>query len=123
MTYQSAIVFIVKYLKQKLEEHCADHLFFAQQPGRSNIICFKDYIWFVMNEFKKAKSQNPIDLIIAAAKMIKNDLRVMPFDKTTYPDINKRADIEYAESWVPDSLATFLSHLVSQPLKRATIGQ
>ena len=76
-----------------------------------------------MNQFKKIESQTPLDIIIAAAKIIKNDIRITPFDKTEYPDISKMDDIEYAESWVPDSLSTFLSHLISPPLKRASIGQ
>ena len=76
-----------------------------------------------MNRFKKIESQTPLDFITAAAKIIKNDIRGMPIDKTEYPDISRMADIEYAESWVPESLLTSLSLLISQLLKRESIGQ
>ena len=99
------------------------HIFFAHQSGRPNIICFKDYVWFIMSEFKRIQSQTPLDIIAAAAEIIKNDIRVMPCDKKEYPDISRMQDIEYAMTWIPESLTTFLSHLVSSPLKQASIGQ
>ena len=76
-----------------------------------------------MSEFKKIQSQTPLDIITAAAKIIKNDITVMPCDKKEYPDISRMQDIEYAMTWIPESLTTFLSHLVSSSLKQASIGQ
>ena len=120
---EGSICYSEKSLKRKLIERFADHIFFAHQPGRPNIICFKDYVWFIMSEFKKIQSQTPLDIITAAAKIIKNDITVMPCDKKEYPDISRMQDIEYAMTWIPESLTMFLSHLVSSPLKQASIGQ
>ena len=75
-----------------------------------------------MEDFKKKKEQTPLDVIIAAAKIIKSDIRELPCDKNKYPFIDKMEDIEYAKTWVPESLM-FLSHLVSSPLKQVSIGQ
>ena len=56
-----------KSLKRKLIEHYEDHIFFVQQPGRPNLICFRNLAWFIVDEFKKIKSQTPLDIINAAA--------------------------------------------------------
>ena len=120
---EGSICYSEKFLKRKLIERFEDHVFFAHQPGRPNIICFKDYVWFIMSEFKKIQSQTSLDIITAAAKMIKNDIRVMPCDKKKYPDISRMQDIKHAMTWIPESLTTFFSHLVSSPLKQASIGQ
>ena len=120
---EGSICYSEKSLKQKLIERFGDHIFFAHQPGRPDIICFKDYVWFIMSEFKKIQSQTPLDIITAAVKIIKNDVRVMSRDKKEYPDISRTEVIEYSTTWTPESLTTFLSHLVSSPLKQASIGQ
>ena len=104
-----------KSLKRKLIEHYEDHIFFVQQPGRPNLICFRNLAWFIMDEFKKIKSQTSLD--------IKSYIRELPCDKKEYPLINKLEDVEYAKTWVPERLLMFLKHLVSSPLKQVSIGQ
>ena len=71
---EGSICYSEKSLKRKLIERLGDHIF-AHQPGQPNIICFKDYVWFIMSEFKKIQSQTPLDIITAAVKIIKNDIK------------------------------------------------
>ena len=47
----------------------------------------------------------------------------MPCNKNEYPDISRLHDIEYTKNWIPESLSTLLSHLITSPLKQASIGQ
>lgn len=112
-----------KSLKRKLVECYGDHISFAQQPGQPDLICFRNFSWFIMNEFKKIQMQTPLDIIDAAAKIIKNDIRNMPCTKKEYPIINKMDDLDYGKKWVPESLLVFLKHLVPSPLKQISIGQ
>ena len=120
---EGSICYSKKSLKRKLIEGFRDHIFFEHQPGLPNIICFKHYVWFIMSELKKIQSQTHLDIITAAAKIIKNDIRVMPCDKKEYPDISGMQDIEYTMTWTPESLSTFLSHLVSSPLKQPALDR
>ena len=113
----------IKSLKRKLVEHYGDHIFFAELPGRPNLICFKDMAWFIMENFKKREDQTPNDIIAAAAKIIKSDIRELPCDKSKYPIIDQMDDINYAKNWVPESLTIFLHHLISSELKQVSIGQ
>ena len=50
------------------------------------------------------KERTPIDMIVAAAKIVKSDIREMPMDKTFYPSLLKMRNLEYEADWVPESL-------------------
>ena len=76
-----------------------------------------------MENFKKREDQTPNDIIAAAAKIIKSDIRELPCDKSKYPIIDQMDDINYAKNWVPESLTIFLHHLISSELKQVSIGQ
>ena len=112
-----------KSLKRKLEEHYGEHIFFAQRPGLPNLVCFKNMAWFILNDFKRKEDQSPNDVIAAAAKIIKSDIRELSCDKSKYPEIDKMHDIDYAKRWVPESLLLFLRHLIFSELKQVSIGQ
>ena len=115
--------YTIKSLKRKLLDHYGDHIFFGELPGRPNLVCFKDMTWFIMEDFKKKNHQTPNDIIAAAAKIIKCDIRELPCNKTEYPIIDRMSDINYAKKWVPESLLNFLRHLISSELKQVSIGQ
>ena len=44
-----------KHLKHKLQERYGDHIYFTEDCGRANIVCFKDFANFVVQEKKKQK--------------------------------------------------------------------
>ena len=112
-----------KSLKRKLVECYGDHISFAQRPGQPDLIYFRNFSWFIMNEFKKIRMQTPLDIINAAARIIKSDIRNLPCNKKEYPVISKMDDLDYGKKWVPESMMSFLKHLVSSPLKQMSIGQ
>ena len=45
----------MKYLKDKLIEHNEDHIYFADRPGRLNLLCFKDMTAWELADFKRKK--------------------------------------------------------------------
>ena len=77
-----------KSLKCKLIECYGDHISFAQRPGQPDLIYFQNFSWFIINVFKKIKMQTPLDIINAATKIFKSDIRNMPCNKKEYPTIN-----------------------------------
>ena len=76
-----------------------------------------------MEEFMKKKNQTSTDMIIAAAKVIKSDIREIQKDKTVYPSLLKMKDLEYESEWVPESLQIFLGLIFPSKLKKISIGQ
>lgn len=45
-----SVVYTIKRLKQKLQEHYKQHIFFATVEGRENVICFRNMAKYVINE-------------------------------------------------------------------------
>ena len=77
-----------KYLKEKLVDHYGNHIHFCEHPGRPNLLYFKDMAAWVLEDFKKKSHQGAIDVITAAAKIIKSDIREIPVDKSSLEDLN-----------------------------------
>ena len=116
--------YTIKSLKYKLKEHYGENLYFAELPGRPNLVCFKDMANFILNDLKKNSIRTSNDVIVAAAKIIKaDDIRQMENSMEEYPSIESLDCIEYAKVWVPESLQIFLNHIISSELKRISIGQ
>ena len=65
----------VKSLKRKLMSFYGGHIYFSELPGRPNLVCFKDMASFILENFKKSEEQTSYDIIAAAAKIIKSDIR------------------------------------------------
>ena len=64
-----------EYLKVKLRRCYSEHIFFAEEPGRNNLICFKDIASFILGKFKKLKkTQKAKEIISPATKIIKMDI-------------------------------------------------
>ena len=103
-----------KYLKDKLIEYYGDQIYFAERPGRPNILCFKDMAAWILADYKKKNSQSPIDIIAAAAKIIKSDIREIPVDKSEYPSVDEMS---------VESLQIFPGHLFPSKLKQISFGQ
>ena len=47
---ESTDVYTVKWLKNKLKEKYGEHIFFAKIKGRANVVCFKDFASYLVNE-------------------------------------------------------------------------
>ena len=105
------------------KDHYGNNLYFAEISGRSNVVCFKDMADRILNDLKKKSTTTTNDIITAAAKLIKSDIRQMPSTMNEYPSIDSLNCIEYVKSWVPESLQILLNHLICSELKRVSIGQ
>jgi len=112
-----------KYLKTKLIEHYKEHVYVFKSDGRSDIVGFKHMSGFFMEEFMKKTNQTSTDMIMAAAKVIKSDIREIQKDKTVYPSLLEMKDFEYESEWVPESLQIFLGLIFPSKLKQISIGQ
>ena len=73
-------VYTIKRLKQKLQEHYKELVFFAKVEGCSNVVCFKDMAKYITNEKwhseKKANIEDEAErIMITAAKIIRAEIR------------------------------------------------
>jgi len=48
-----------------LKKHYKEHIFFTEIPGRADVVCFKDMVFFIY-EMKKKANQNKENIIRAA---------------------------------------------------------
>lgn len=72
-------VYTVKRLKQKLQEHYKEHIFFANVEGHENVVCFKNMAKYIINE-KWQSSRNSTEdkaewIVSTAAKIIRDEIR------------------------------------------------
>ena len=93
-------VYTIKTLKQKLQDKYQDHIYFSEQHGRENIIGFRNMTDRILRELKQKKSQTKEDIIVAAAKLLKADIREMEISTEQYPSIEDIQD----QTWIPESL-------------------
>lgn len=112
-------------MKTKLIDYYGDTIFFTDQPGRPNTVCFKDMASEILsdkwcNGRKESMQEEKARVITAAAKLIKNELRCTQFDTEYYPSLE---DIEMDAEILPPSLKLLMQSLVGSSLKQASIGQ
>ena len=60
----STDVYTFKWLKNKLKEKYEEHIFFAEIKGRANVVCFKDFASYLVNEkwYKERKTKLLLNL-------------------------------------------------------------
>ena len=63
------------YMKKKLKERYNNHVYFAEICGLADVICFKEMANFIIKEKKKKQDETKDDIITAAAKIIKAEIR------------------------------------------------
>ncbi len=115
----------IKRLKQKLQEHYNEFVFFAEIEGRSNVLCFKNMVKYIINEKwyseKKAAIEDEAErVVIAAAKIIK--IREQNFDLESYPTNEDIIKTDRGSKWIPGHLQTFLKIIIPSELKQNSIG-
>ena len=76
-----SLVYSEKSLKEKLKTHYKDHVYFTELPG----CCL-----YILYEMKRKRK----DIVIAAAKIIKAELRELDKSAETYPTLHEMEDIE-----------------------------
>ena len=78
---------------------------------------------YILYKLKIKSEETKEDIAIAAAKIIKAELRELDKTGNMYPTIDEISNIESNKEWVPDSLQLLLQHLVPTTLKQISIGQ
>ena len=116
-------VYEPRTIKRKLKERYKEHLYFTELPGRADVVCFREMASYIIYEMKKKKEETKEDIIKAAAKIIKADLRELEKPNATHPTTDEISGIEMNKQWVPDSLQLLLRFLVPSTLKQVSIGQ
>ena len=109
-------------LKQKLQDRYKEHIYFSQLPGRENVIGFRHMTDLILSEMKKKEQQTKEDIIIAAAKLVKEDIREIEKTIDHYPTTDDITDDEKSNEWIPESLQTFLRILISSSVKKKDPG-
>ena len=75
-----ADVYTVKRIKQKLQEHYKEDIFFAELSGRKNVVCFKNMAELIISDKwysdrKSDKADEASRIIETVAKLIKCSIR------------------------------------------------
>ena len=119
-------VYTIKRLKQKLQEHYKEHIFFANVEGRENVVCFKNMAKYIINEKWQSSRDSMEDkaewIVSTAAKIIRDGIREKIYDCKSYPANEDIASISQSSQWVPHHLQTFLKLIVISEVKQNSIG-
>ena len=117
------VTYSVRTVKKKLQEYYENHICFSELPGRADVICFKDTASYIINEMKRKSIESKDDIIIAAAKIMKAEIRDMPANIGEYPSATDLRSIEFAKQCIPGSLKLLLDYLINSELKRLSLRQ
>ena len=122
-------VYSLKRLKQRLQDHYGDHVFFAERQGRKNVLCFRDMAEYIINEKwysdrKQAATDDAYRIIDAAAKIIREEVREATFTKEEYPSPNDIRDKDKGREFLTPMLNALMARLMpSSHIKQICIGQ
>ena len=112
-----------KLLKQKLKEKYGDCLTFSESCGRTDILCFKEFANYVLQEKKKEEVEETKERIVkAAVKIIKSEIREVEKSKEYYPTNLEVQDLKTCLEWIPESLMILLKIIMPNILKQTAIA-
>lgn len=119
-------VYTIKRLKQKLQEHYKEHIFFANVEGRENIVCFKNMATYIITE-KWQSSRSSIEdeaawIVSTAAKIIRDEIREKIYDCKSHPGNEDIASISQSSQWILHHLQAFLKLIIISEVKQNSIG-
>ena len=94
-------VYSVKRVKKTLQDRYKNHLFFAEVNGRKKVVCFRDMASLTINDkWYEAKRDNiegeSERIMLAAAKIIKAQIREMSYSMDFYPSNDDIRDVDAA---------------------------
>ena len=119
------------YMKKKLEKHFGRSIIITEINGKHNVVTLRSTAASILHEFyERQKSDDSqtekLELIKAAAKLIKSDIKTISSSKMTYPTPEEISS-EYANfQYLPESLRVALRIIFSEKnaeVKIASIGQ
>jgi len=119
-----------KHMKNKLIEHFGTDIVIGELDGKSDIITLKITASYIIHNFHKSQkneaSNERENILLTAAKLIKNDIQSMQYDKSFYPASENVKSIEDNLAFLPKSLLIFLNNIFVEKdckLKIAVVGQ
>ena len=112
-----------KSLKLKLQKKYKEHIYFTDLPGLPMVVGFRDMTSHILWKMKENQVQTKDSIIIAAAKLIKAELREIDKTNEVYPTLEEISSSTRQEEWVPGSMQLLLNYLLSSSLKQLSIGQ
>ena len=77
------------YPKKNLKERYNDHVYFSELSGYADVICFQEVANYIIKEKKKKQDETKAEIIMAAAKIIKAEVRELTKSNEVYPTLKK----------------------------------
>ena len=112
-----------KRLIQKLKEKYGDCLMFSESCGRTDILWFKEFANYVLQEKKKEEVEETKQSIVkAAAKIIKPEIKEVEKSNEYYPTNLEIQDLKICSEWIPDSLMILFKIIMLNLLKQTAIA-
>ena len=78
---------------------------------------------YIIKQKKKKQDERKADIIMAAAKLIKAEIRELTKSNEVYPATEEIASSDKGNEWVTESLKNFLSDLIPAKIKQIAVGQ
>lgn len=103
-----------QWLKKKLYERLGDDIVITSNPGSEPIIQLRDTSHrILLKHFQDSQdtTEGHLKIIKSAAKIIKNDIRSMECDTTSYPP--PESFLENVATIIPESLKVFLDDVIT----------
>ena len=123
-TPDKALAYTKRYLKQMLEKHFKERMYFTSEERRTDVLCFKDLTASIIREHHNNKEDDDKTKIIkSAVKLIQNYIALVNMNSSLYPSINEMTDLDAQLKLIPESLKLFLKPLLKQDRGVAFWGQ
>ena len=120
-------IFSHKHLIKLLQDKYRDHLMISSQgAGKTSIITFVDTARFLIEEKFKSSADENINIekermTSVVSNIIKDEIRIQE-NSEVYPSPQQLKDVDFLESWIPETLLSLLKILIPNRVKRTAIG-
>lgn len=118
------------HMKSKLKEHFGDRIIETNINGKPNVVTFRSTAKAILQGFYSNREAYPeaekMRIIETAAKLIKDDIKLVETSHDVYPDCDSLKSEEDAKNFLPESLRVLLKGLLvgkNIGMKTASIGQ
>eukprot|EP00794_Sanderia_malayensis_P021141 gene21141-23219_t len=129
--YMGEESYSAKHMKKRILEHFRDEITITNINGRSDVVTFRTTAALILHQFHSLPKINDPEadkahIIKAAAKLIKNDIKLRETSKSHYPPIDDISSVDNNLDFVPCSLQILLKNIFVEEKpnrKVASIGQ
>ena len=96
------------HMKARIKEHFGDQIKITELNGRANVVTFRSTAETVLQEFHARQKDHPEEekqhIIETAAKLIKNDIKLVDTSNEHYPTVNEIETEERCLNFLPATL-------------------